>query len=719
VLGQTLGHYRIVRELGAGGMGQVFAAEDTKLKRHVALKILPPEVKGDPDCRQRFQREAEAIAALDHPNIVTVYSIETATPEAADDAEPIHFITMQLVEGKTLGELIPEKGMPLEQFLEMALPLVDALSAAHRKGITHRDLKPSNIMVGEDGRVWILDFGLAKIHEVDTGTEVEISDEAHTEGLTRDGIVMGTVPYMSPEMAKGLAVDFRTDIFSLGVVFHEILSGRRPFRGDTMADLVSAILRDTPESVSELSNELPPSLDRVVHRCLEKTPDDRYQAARDLHSDLEDLIRASETRPEAVKTASGQTFSGSSDQGNGSRSSSLSIPAKPSLAVLPFVNLSDDPEQDYFAAGLSADINADLVKISGLFLISQTTTQLYANKKIVPQEVGRELGVRHILVGTVRKAGNQIRITAQLLDTQTGEPIWADRFDGVMDDLFALQDEITEHVVTALDVQLVYGESARIARSSMKNPKARELYYRALPLAFGQKREGLQASRQLLAEAARIEPDSPIPSVIAAWTHYFEVGLALSDSPRDSIDSAMALADTSIELGDPSGLAHMLNGALHLLNHDHEKALHASENALNDRPSCPWAFALKGNIYNYTGKPAEAIGLAKQAIRLTPLFPHLFPSVLAMGHYLCEQPEEAIDAALGAIELSPDNLEVQVMLAGALAASGRADEADIPLQEIRRIKNDFSLDGYAESQPFMDSTDLDRMLANLRAVGLS
>lgn len=718
MLGQSLGHYQIVRELGAGGMGQVFAAEDTKLKRQVALKILPPEVANDPDRRQRFQREAEAIAALDHPNIVTIYSIETARGPA-DDAEPTQFITMQLVEGKTLGELIPQEGLPLERFLEIAMPLADALSAAHRKGITHRDLKPGNIMIDEDGRTRILDFGLAKLHRAEDGTEVSVSDEALTEGLTCDGAVLGTAPYMSPEQAKGLAVDSRSDIFSLGIVFHEILSGRRPFQGDTLSELVSAILRDTPQSVSELSRELPPRLGRIVHRCLEKTPDVRYQTARDLHSDLKDLRQESQSSAEAVTPSSNQSSSSSPDQATASRPGSLPIPTKPSLAALPFVNLSDDPEQGYFAAGLWADINADLVKISGLFLISQTTTQLYAGKEVSPQEAGRELGVRHILVGTVRKAGNQIRITAQLVDTQTGEPIWADRFGGKLDDLFALQDEITEEIVTALDVQLVYGEGHRMARRSIKRPKARDLYYRALPFVFGQKREDFQEGRRLLAEAAQIEPDSPIPPAFAAWAHYFEARLGLGDSPKESIDSAVVLADKSIELDDPSGMAFMVKGALHLMHHEHEKALEASEKALADRPSCPWAFALKGNICNYTGRPSEAIDLAKQAIRLTPLFPHLFPAVLATGHYLCEQPEEAIDAARGAIELSPDNLEAQVMLAGALAAAGHPDQAELPLREIRRIDRDFSLDGFAESQPFKNPADLDRMLANLRAVGLS
>ena len=726
MLGKSLGHYRIVRELGAGGMGQVFAAEDTKLKRQVALKILPPEVADDPDRRQRFQREAEAIAALDHANIVTVYSLESATlkrpVEAESDSlaeETVHFITMQLVDGRTLGEVIPQNGLPLERFLALALPLADALSAAHRKGITHRDLKPANIMVGEDGRVRILDFGLAKLHQAEGGAEVFIDNEADTEALTRAGTVLGTAPYMSPEQTKGLALDPRTDIFSLGVIFYEMLSGRRPFQGDTLAELVSAILRETPKPVSEVSSELPPRLSRIVHQCLQKIPDDRYQTAHDLHFDLEDLRQESEMSQEAVSAASGQPSSGSSDKARGSRSSSLSIPTKPSLAVLPFANLSDDQEQGYFAGGLSADINADLVKISGLFLISQTTTQLYANKEINPQDVGRELGVRHILVGTLREADNQIRITAQLVDTQTGEPVWADRFDGKLDDLFALQDEITEQIVTALDVQLASGEGARITRSSIKNPKARDLFYRAMPLAFGQTREEFQEGRRLLAEAGQIEPDSPIPPALAAWTHYFEARLGLSDSLEHSIDSAMALVDKSIELDDPSGMAYMLKGTIHLMHNEHEKALEASEKALADRPSCPWAFALKGHIYNYTGKPSEAIDLAKQAIRLTPLFPPLFSSVLATGHYLCGQQEEATAAARGTIQMSPDNLEAQVMLAAALAAAGHPDEAESSQQEIRRIKKDFSLDGFAKTQPFKDPADLERMLTDLRAAGLS
>ena len=718
MVGRSLGHYRVVRELGAGGMGQVFVAEDQRLKRQVALKVLPPGMADDPDRRERFQREAEAIAALDHPNIVTVYSIEAAAPDSPEDAETIPFITMQLVEGKTLDRLISPTGLPLARFFKLALPLADALSAAHRKGITHRDLKPSNIMVGPEDKVWILDFGLAKFHDVESGAGVRRGGETSVTSLTNEGTVVGTAPYMSPEQASGRAVDSRSDVFSLGIIFHEILTGRRPFRGDTRAEVVSSILRDAPESISDLRRELPPRLGRIVRKCLEKAPDDRYQVARDIYSELEDLRQDSE--PDGRARAA---LSGSAPRSRGPASDSgsrpLSLPSKPSLAVLPFANLTDDPEQDYFGAGLAADINADLVKVSGLFLISQTTTQLYAKKTIDAEKVGRELGVRHVLVGTVRRAGNQVRITTQLVDTRTGEPVWADRFDGKLDDLFALQDEITEQIVTALDVVLVHGEDARITRRSIKNPKARDLFYRALPQVFGQNREDLRAGRQLLGEAALLEPDSPIFLAMSAWTHYFEVRLGLSDSPEESIRSAASLADEAIGLDEPTGMAHMLKGAIHLMHREHDKALEASEKALTDRPSCPWAFALKGSISNYIGRPAEAIELAQRAIRLTPLFPPLFPAVLATGHYLCQQTDEAVDAARGAIELSPENLENHVVLAGALAAAGHPDQAASAVQEIHRLKKDFSLDAFAKSQPFKDPADLDRMLGDLRAAGLT
>jgi adenylate cyclase len=398
----------------------------------------------------------------------------------------------------------------------------------------------------------------------------------------------------------------------------------------------------------------------------------------------------------------------------------LSVPSKPSLAILPFVSLGADPEQDYFAQGLSADIGADLVKISGLFLVSRLSSQVYANREVTPQEVGRELGVRHVLEGSVRREGDRVRITAQLVNTETGEPLWADRFEGGMDDLFALHDRIVEEIVTALDVQLVSGEGARVFRRSFKNPKARDLCYRAEPLVFGSRElGGFLEARRLLEEASELEPDSPWPAVFAAWTHYFEATLGLTEAAEDSLDVAVSLADKAIELEDPTGMAHVLKGMIHLMRREHDEALEDSEKAMHDRPSCPWVYALQGNIFNYTGRPAEAIGLANQAIRLTPLVPPQFPAVLATGHYLCDQPDKATAAARQALEQLPDDLEPQIMLLAALAAQGRTEEARAALEHIRRVGKEPSLDEFAATQPYKDPAVLRHLLDELRAVGMT
>ena len=718
MLGQSLGHYRIVRHLGAGSMGHVYAAEDTKLKRQVALKLLPPDLAADPDRRQRFQREAEAIAALDHPNIVTIYSIEAAAPGESAPAEPVHFITMQLVEGRTLGHALPPEGLSLERFLAVALSLVDALGAAHDKGVIHRDLKPSNIMVGEDGRIRILDFGLAKLQQPGAGVDESIDQEADTE-LTRAGTVLGTAPYLSPEVAKGLAADARSDLFSLGIMFYELLTGRRPFQGETAAELISSILRDVSKPVSALRPGLPSRLDRLVSRCLEKLPDERYQTAGELYAELARLAQEPAPGPGARRPSSGQSSPAASGRASGERTGSMPMPVKPSLAVVPFANLSDSPEEDYFAKGLWADINSDLVRISGLFLISPTTTRLYADKKVTPPQVARELSVRYVLLGTVRKAGNRMRITAELVDTETDESIWSERFDGELDDLFILQDRITEEIVTALDVQLAYGEGMRLARRSIQNPKARSLFYRAHPHVFADRPENFREGQRLLAEAARLEPSSPIPLALAAWSHYWEARTGHADSAEASIAEAAALAERALELEDPSGMAHMLKGIIHLMHGEHDLALADSEKALEHRPNCPFAYVVRGSIYNYTGKPARAIDLARQAILLTPLFPPLFPAVLATAHYLCGQPEEATWAARGAIELAPENLETQVVLAASLAAAEHPDEASEAVDDILRIKKDFSIAEFCRSQPYRNPVVLDRLAADLAAAGLS
>jgi tetratricopeptide (TPR) repeat protein/predicted Ser/Thr protein kinase len=287
MIGETLGHYRILRPLGKGGMGEVFAAEDTKLGRTVALKVLPPELSQDPDRRQRFEREARAVAALNHPHIVTIYSVE--------EADGVPFLTMELIEGRPLSELIPPQGLPLERFLQLAVPLADAVSAAHQRGIVHRDLKPANVMVTDDGRLKVLDFGLARLKEVNPGGEGVSS--LPTREQTGDGRIVGTAAYMSPEQAEGKPVDARSDVFSLGILLYEMTTGRRPFRGETSVATLSSILKDTPAPVGDLRPELPSEAGRIIRRCLEKDPARRMQTALDLRNELEDLKKDSDSGP--------------------------------------------------------------------------------------------------------------------------------------------------------------------------------------------------------------------------------------------------------------------------------------------------------------------------------------------------------------------------------------------------------------------------------------
>ena len=291
MIGASLAHYKILERIGAGGMGEVFVADDCKLHRRVALKILPREMASDPRRRERFEREAKAVAALNHPNIVTIYSI--------DEAEGIQFLTMELVPGKNLDHVIPEDGLALDCFFDLVAPLADALSAAHAQGITHRDLKPGNIMVTGDGRVKVLDFGLAKLRQ---GGPEASSAESPTESRTAEGQLLGTVPYMSPEQAQGRSVDHRSDIFSLGVILHELATGRRPFQGASSAEILSSILRDTPHAVTKLRPDLPRHLARIVRRCLEKDPNRRYQVTQDLRNDLEDLRKEIESEGPGAST---------------------------------------------------------------------------------------------------------------------------------------------------------------------------------------------------------------------------------------------------------------------------------------------------------------------------------------------------------------------------------------------------------------------------------
>jgi len=396
----------------------------------------------------------------------------------------------------------------------------------------------------------------------------------------------------------------------------------------------------------------------------------------------------------------------------------LPLPAKPSLAVLPFVNLSADPQNDYFSNGLTIDIMTALVKIPGLFLISDVSMFSYKSNPVSVQELGRQLGVSHVLEGGIRRAGDRIRISARLTDIESSRQMWAERFDRRLDDLFDVQDEITEEIVTALDVKLVSGEPGRTVRQTFKSPAALESYYRGWNALFGSSKGDITTAQQMFEDTIRLEPESSLGYALAAWAHWWAVFRDMSEDVALSLERATELAREALELEDVTGLSHLTMAQIHLFKREHEKALAESEQAVLARPSCDASYAIKAHILNYLGRPAEAIELARYAIRLTPVYPTFYPAVLAAAYYGSGQYEEAAAAAEEVLASDRDNLDALLVLASAQAASGQTDAARRVAHRVRRVKPDFTLDKFAASQLYKDPQNLEQVLAMLRKAGL-
>ncbi|HEV8117695.1 MAG TPA: serine/threonine-protein kinase, partial [Thermoanaerobaculia bacterium] len=434
MIGETVSHYRVGSKLGAGGMGVVYEAEDTRLGRRVALKFLPPELAQDSPTLQRFQREARAASALNHPNICTVHAIE--------EHESQHFIVMELLEGQSLSAMISAGPLETGILLDLAIQIADGLESAHGKGIVHRDLKPANIFVNSRGQAKILDFGLAKI-----GTARPAPEDSgmvtmnRADDLTKAGSTMGTVSYMSPEQARGQLTDARTDIFSLGAVIYQMATGDRPFPGETSAIIFEAILNRDPVAATQVNPRLPADLNRIIGRALEKDRSLRYQTANDMKADMLRLKRDLDSgsgRAPAASEASRETAKA----------------AVKSVAVLYLENLSGVKEDEYLRDGVTEDIITELSKIKGLKIFSRPTVLAYRNKQVTPAQIGQQLGAAYVLGGSLRRAGTRLRINAQLVDTHTDFPVWSERYDREMQDVFELQDEIARKIAEALRITL-------------------------------------------------------------------------------------------------------------------------------------------------------------------------------------------------------------------------------------------------------------------------
>ena len=640
-VGARLGHYEVTALIGEGGMGQVYQATDTKLNRQVALKVLPEELAAKPDTLRRFQREARAVAALNHPNVVTIHAVE--------ESDGVHFISMELVDGRPLSELIAKGPLTVERFFDVMTPLADALITAHARGITHRDLKPANVMVTAAGRVKVLDFGLAKF--VGIGGELE---GTRTKGLTQDGLIVGTFPYMSPEQVEGKPVDHRSDIFSLGVVMYEAVTGRRPFLGDSSPALMSAILRDAPPSASQLRADLPAPLVRLIDRCLEKSPGERYQATAELLPEL----RAARKEHESGVTAA-----------------AASTADEKSIAVLPLTNMSTDPENEFFADGISEEIINTLGRIEGLRVAARGSAFSFKGKHFDPREVGQKLQVTSVLEGSVRKAGKRLRITADLVNAADGYQLWSERYDRELEDIFEIQDEIARTIADRLEVTLTGGKQAPLATRATDNLKAYEAYLKGRGLLYKRGRFIVDALK-CFEEAVELDPDYGL-----AWAGLADgrttLGFYGMVAPEKTMPQAKEAAARAVQLDDSLAEAHCAL-ALATLFHDFYVSTARQEfrRAIELNPKYPQAaawFALFVLAF-IDGQFDEGVAVMAPIVEQDPLsgYNRAIRSWLLAFSGGCD---ESIAEALAAVELDPESFLAHWILHCNYKFAGRYSEA--------------------------------------------
>ncbi|MEO8053855.1 MAG: protein kinase [Acidobacteriota bacterium] len=568
LIGSRLGPYEILEPLGAGGMGEVWEARDPRLDRLVALKILPTKVAADPDHLARFEREAKAVAALNHPNIVTLHGIE--------EADGVGFLVMERIHGCTLSELIAPGGLPLGKILELAIPIADALAAAHAHGVIHRDLKPGNVMVSDEGRPKILDFGLARVTAPPSSP---IRPETLTETLTAQGVVFGTVPYMAPEQLRGERADARADLFSFGVILYEMASGRRPFDGASGAEVAASILKEDPPPLESLNSGLPATFARIVARCLEKDPSRRLQSAADLRYELSDLAEELRTRPKSLAPARPPStgritrkhwgrlaaisavllaVAGSVLVLRPFASKTASATPMQSLAVLPLKNYSGDASQDYFAEGMTDVLIADLAQIRALKVISRTSVMQYADtKKPIPQ-IARELGVDGIVEGSVVRSGSRVRITAQLIDARQDRHVWASHYEREMTDVLALQGEVVRAIAGEIRVQVTPQERQRLAAQRTVEPGAYDDVLKGrLLLEHATTEKEIRAAIDLFKRATEQDPaHAPGWAGLAEATWTLAAGVFEFVPPGSVRDEALGAARKALELDENLAEAH-------------------------------------------------------------------------------------------------------------------------------------------------------------------
>jgi len=576
--GIKLGPYEILAKLGEGGMGIVYQARDPRLERNVAIKILPDHLAKNPDAMARFQREAKVVASLSHANIRSIYDIGTYGS--------LIFAVMELLDGVTLAEHMKETALNWWEAVEIAEAVAGGLVAAHGRGIIHRDIKPKNIFLTKDRSVKILDFGLAHCSQ----GALKKKDKGDTLTVqTEPGAVLGTYPYMSPEQVTGQNIDERSDIFSFGSVLFEMITGKSPFLRSGPAATVAAILYNSPPYFGE-SGDVPEELKRIVMRCLQTKPEGRFQTARDLLAELKGLNEDSPVR--------------------------LDMSSKASLAVLPFVNMSDDRDADYFGDGLAEELINSLFKIEGLHVASRTSSFSFKGKNQDIRKIGEQLNVSTVLEGSVRRSGNRLRVTAQLIDAASGYHLWSEIFDREREDIFEIQYEIAENIAQALRVVLTRKEKKALSQIPTVNVEAYDYWLKGRQAFYQFTRKGFEQARKLFAHALRLDPDY---ASAYAWASYcYSFIFSWFEANDNNLNKADKTSLRALSLGPELAETHVSRGmALTLMNKLGE-AKNEFETALRKNPGLFEAYYFYARVCFAQGELEKAVVLAEKACSLHP-----------------------------------------------------------------------------------------------------
>jgi serine/threonine protein kinase/Flp pilus assembly protein TadD len=669
IIGRSITHYSVLEKLGGGGMGVVYKAKDTRLGRSVALKFLPDDISQDPQAIERFRREARAASSLNHPNICTIYDI------GEFDGRP--FIAMELLEGQTLKHRISAKPITTTELLDVGIQITDGLEAAHAKGIVHRDIKPANIFLVDRGPAKILDFGLAKLASVCSpaaGLNSESSMQSRTllegaEFLTSPGSSLGTVAYMSPEQARGETLDLRSDLFSLGVVLYEMATGVIPFAGSTSALIFDGILHAEAAPATRLNSRLPLAMENIFTKALEKDKDLRYQTAAELRADLKRLKRDmdSNRRTEKADSSSALPLAGA--------------PARKSVAVLYFENQGGGKEDEYFRDGMTEDIITELSKIAQLQIFPRSEMLAFRDKTTNAAQVGQQLGATFVLEGTIRRSGNRLRITAQLVEGSTRHSVWAERYDRQLEDVFAIQDEIARSIAQALRITLTPQEEKTIGLKPTENTQAYDFYLRGRSYT---RRENTDYALQMFEQA--IQLDRNFALAYAGIAHLCGLIYELRDQSPDWISRGLAACDRAMALAPELPEVMVARARLFYAQKKFDETELMARRAIERKHDCDGSWNILGRALLSQGKYEEAVNLAEQALEAngddynTYIPYHVCMKRLKRQVEADHLRERLIVVLRQQLEMVPEDVRARILLSSNLAAGGEMEEGIRHLQ---------------------------------------